>query len=616
MTDRNDETRGARRKPAPKPARADKPGGAPPARVAPAPLKPSPAPANPEARIDSAFHAALGHLSGGFSPIGLAEAWFDWAAHLATSPARAGAIARKAQEEARRLGGLALEMAVGQGQCAPCQRSLPQDRRFRHPGWQQWPFALYAESLLACERWWDEATRDVHGATKHHLDLLNFVGRQALDVVSPSNFPLTNPEVFRETLKTGGMNLVNGAALAFEDFQHMLRHQRPVGAEAYEPGETVAISPGKVVHRTELAEIIQYSPRTAKVRREPIVIVPAWIMKYYILDLRPENSLVRHLVEEGFTVFMVSWLNPRAADRGIGFDDYRRQGVMAAIAAATAITGADGVHAVGYCIGGTLLAITAAAMARDGDARLRTVTLLAAQTDFEEAGELRLFIDESQLSVLEDMMAESGVLQASRMAGTFNLLRSNDLIWSRMVARYLLGRRDPMGDVEAWSTDSTRMPARMHAEYLRRLYLDNDLAEGRFKVEGDTVALQDIRAPLFVVGTEWDHVAPWRSVYKIHQLTDTDVTFALTNGGHNQGILSQPGRSDRHYRLATHRDGSAHKDAERWLKETPEQPGSWWPAWFEWLGARSGPFVEPPPMGRAEAGFAAGTPAPGTYVRE
>jgi polyhydroxyalkanoate synthase subunit PhaC len=337
-------------------------------------------------------------------------------------------------------------------------------------------------------------------------------------------------------------------------------------------------------------------------------------MKYYVLDLSPTNSLVKHLVDRGFTVFMISWKNADREDSNVAFDDYRTEGVMAAIETAAAITKSAKVHGVGYCIGGTLLAATASAMARDEDDRLATLSLLAAQTDFEEAGELRLFVDESQLAILDDMMAEKGVLEASRMAGTFHLLRSNDLIWSRMIRRYFLGTEEEMSDIEAWSTDATRLPARMHSEYLRSFYLDNDFAEGRLNVSGHSVSLQDLKIPILAVGAEWDHVAPWRSVYKLNQLTNVEVTFALANGGHNQGIISPPGRPDRHFRIGTAPIGSTHVDADKWLDAHAPQNGSWWPSWLDWLDDHSGPLTIPPPLGNAKVGFAPQEAAPGTFV--
>jgi polyhydroxyalkanoate synthase len=385
-------------------------------------------------------------------------------------------------------------------------------------------------------------------------------------------------------------------------------------AKDFKVGETVATTPGKVVYRTDLAEVIQYAPATRCVRPEPVVIVPAWIMKYYILDLSPANSLVRFLTREGFTVFMISWKNPGVEGRNISFDDYRSSGVLAAIGAATSITGAKKVHAAGYCIGGTLLAITAAAMGRDGDDRLASLSLFAAQTDFTEAGELMLFIDESQIAFLEDMMWERGYLDARQMAGAFQLLRSNDLIWSRSIHEYLMGERSTPMDIMAWNADATRMPYRMHARYLRSLFLDNDLAEGRFKVDGRPVALPEIRLSSFVVGTERDHVAPWRSVYKFHLQTDADVTFVLTNGGHNAGILSEPGHPHRHFRMVLHEHGEPYVDPDTWLLEHEPRAGSWWPAWSAWLAGRSGTPAPPPPLGNAAVGFPPLEDAPGLYV--
>ena len=376
----------------------------------------------------------------------------------------------------------------------------------------------------------------------------------------------------------------------------------------------MATTPGKVVYRNRLIELIQYAPSTDEVHPEPILIVPAWIMKYYILDLGDDNSLVRYLTAQGFTVFMISWRNPSAEDRNLGMDDYLSLGVMDAIDAVDTIAGGQKIHAVGYCLGGTLLSIAAAAMARDKDDRLKSLTLLATQTDFTEAGELMLFINDSQLSFLEDLMWDQGYLDTKQMAGAFQLLRSNDLIWSRIVHDYLMGERTPMIDLMAWNADATRMPYRMHSEYLRHLFLKNDLAEGRYRVNNRPIAISDIRVPVFLVGTERDHVAPWHSVYKFNLLSDTDVTFVLTSGGHNAGIVSEPGHPRRHYRVRETSKDDAYTDPDRWMGETPPVTGSWWPALSNWLAEKSGKKTKPPRMGAEGEGYAPLCDAPGTYV--
>jgi polyhydroxyalkanoate synthase len=432
---------------------------------------------------------------------------------------------------------------------------------------------------------------------------------------APSNFPLTNPEILERTISTGGFNLVKGMQHFLEDWERAVSGKKPVGTERFVVGKDVAITPGKVVYRNGLIELIQYAPVTKNVRPEPILIVPAWIMKYYILDLSPQNSLVKYLTEQGFTVFMISWKNPGPEDRSLAMEDYRSSGILTALDVVSSIVPEQKIHAVGYCLGGTLLSITAAAMARDGDDRLASVTLLAAQTDFTEAGELMLFIDESQLSFLEDMMWEQGFLDSRQMAGAFEMLRSNDLIWSRMIHDYLLGERQVMTDLMAWNADATRMPYQMHSDYLRKLFLNNDLAEGRFVAGGEPVSLTDIRVPIFAVGTERDHVAPWRSTYKINLQTETEVTYLLTTGGHNVGIVSELGYAGpRSFRVRKHRPEDHYLDPDRFLIEARQKEGSWWPEWVSWLEEHSGTLTAPPPMGTGEAGLPVLGNAPGSYV--
>jgi polyhydroxyalkanoate synthase len=546
----------------------------------------------------------IARMTSGGLPLALTQAHADWAQHLLLSPDEQIEFVHKAARKWARFFPYSID------------QPLPQDKRFAGQAWQHWPFKAFYQNFLLTQQWWHNATTGIPGVSRHHDDIVSFLARQALDIVSPANFPFTNPEVIEKTAHQGGMNFVRGALNFWEDWQRIGGGDGPVGSEAFKVGRDVAVTPGKVIFRNRLIELIQYAPTTVEVYAEPILIVPAWIMKYYILDLSPENSLVHHLVGKGHTVFVISWKNPQEADRDLGMEDYRRLGIMAALDAVSATVPERQVHAVGYCLGGTLLAIAAAAMARDEDERLKSVTLFAAQSDFTEAGELTLFIDEDQVRFLEDMMAERGYLDSKQMAGAFQLLRSNDLIWSPMVRDYLMGDRRPMTDLMAWNADATRMPCRMHSEYLRRLYLNNDLAEGRFEVDGKPVSLRDIHVPLFAVSTIADHVAPWRSVSKIQMLTGADVTFVLSNGGHNAGIVNPPGHPNRHHQIATHKETESYVDLDAWLASAVHHEGSWWPCWLDWLERLSGTKSAPPPMGGIATAYAPLCDAPGTYVLE
>jgi polyhydroxyalkanoate synthase len=564
--------------------------------------------------LDRFFNASLARVTSGISPAALVKAYFDWCIHLAAAPGKRMQLVHKAQTKWMRFANYAAHQAFdgGAGEC--CIEPLPQDRRFDGEDWKLWPFNLISQSFLLTQQWWDNATTGVPGVSARHLRLVEFAGRQLLDMASPSNFIPTNPKVLKRTINTGGANLVQGAGNFALDVERRWRGQRPAGAENFTPGKQVAVTPGEVVFRNHLIELIQYKPATEKTRPEPVLIVPAWIMKYYILDLSPHNSLVRHLVSQGFTVFMISWKNPTEEDRDVTFGDYRRLGVLAALDVVNEICPGAGVHSVGYCLGGTLLMVTAASIARNGDDRLKTITLLAAQVDFEEPGELELFMNESQVQFLEDLMWAQGYLDTSQMAGAFHLLRSKDLIWSRVVQHYLLGEPEVMNDLAAWNSDATRMPAAMHTEYLRKLFVNNDLAEGRYEVDDTTVALTDVRSPIFALGTVTDHVAPWKSVYKVHRLTDTDVTFVLTSGGHNSGIVSEPGHPRRHYQVYTRRDLDYYIDPETWAQSAPRKEGSWWLEWVNWLGQRSGEPAGPPTLGAGARGYPPLGPAPGVYV--
>jgi polyhydroxyalkanoate synthase len=560
---------------------------------------------------DRLLHATMGKFTGGLSPAALSSAWLDWAMHLAISPSKQAEIVEMGVRQWERLGHLL--MHAQDGSCEHCIEPLPQDPRFRDPAWDQWPYSVVYQSFLLGQQWLSISMRGVRGVTRHHEQVMDYTTRQAMDYFSPSNFPFTNPEVMKIVQETNGENLARGFRNWQEDMERTILGSPPAGAENYVVGKNLAITPGKVVLRNELIELIQYTPATARVHAEPILMVPAWIMKYYILDLSPQNSLVKYLVDQGHTVFMISWKNPGPEDRNLAMDDYLRNGVMAAIDAVSKIVPKRRMHALGYCLGGTLLSIAAAAMARDGDKRLASMTLLAAQTDFTEPGELALFIDDSQVTFLEDQMWEKGYLDSTQMSGAFQLLRSVDLVWSSLVKQYLKGDRTPVNDLMSWNADGTRMPYRMHTQYLRSLFLQNDLATGRFKVWGKPVALPDIDVPIFCVGTVTDHVAPWKSVYKLHLLTHAELTFALTTGGHNVGVVNPPSpESKRRFKMRTRPRGGDYLDPEAFEQTVKEYPGSWWTAWEGWLSGKSSGKVAPP-----KPGGTAFTPideAPGKYV--
>ena len=565
--------------------------------------------------FDRLLHAALGRFSLSISPAGMALTYFDWALHLLSSPGKLAQLREKALRKAIRLGNYALRHGTDPDY-PPCILPLPQDRRFAGEAWRRWPFNLIYQGFLLNQQWWHSATTGIGGVSRHHEQMVSFASRQWLDMASPVNFVAANPDVLETTWRESGQNLVRGAINFAEDWERAMGGKPPIGAEAFEPGENIAVTKGAVIHRNRLMELIQYAPATEQVRAEPVLIVPAWIMKYYILDLSPANSLVKYLVERGHTVFMISWHNPNAEDRDLGMEDYLRLGVLDALDAVGAILPDAKINAVGYCLGGTLLAIAAAYLAREGRDILNAITLLAAQTDFTEPGELSIFIDEAELDFLEDIMWDQGYLDTKQMAGAFQMLRSNDLIWSRVVHEYLMGRRAPMTDLMAWNADATRMPYRMHSEYLRQLFLGNDLIEGRYRVGERAVLLGDIRAPIFAVATEADHVAPWRSVYKLSRLTDPDLTFVLTSGGHNAGIVSEPGHPRRHYRIACRPPGRPYVEPDLWMAMTEPREGSWWQDWAAWLEALSSGKAAPPGVGATEKGYPPLCPAPGTYVLE
>jgi polyhydroxyalkanoate synthase subunit PhaC len=557
--------------------------------------------------------AQLATVTGGLAPEPIIRAWWDWYLSLSSSPQTQAELARSACEKALDSWQFALSALRGSGEPA-----VAGDKRFADATWNQWPFNVYARSYKNWENWWREALDSATHADERSSQVLKFFGGQMIEAASPSHYLPTNPELLELTRVESGRNLIQGYRHWLEDVRRMLGREPVAGTEGFKVGRDVGVTPGKVVLRNELIELIQYSPQTPSVYAEPILITPAWIMKYYILDLSPRNSLVRYLVEQGHTVFMISWKNPVAADRNLGMDDYFRMGFCDALDAVATIVPNSRAHVVGYCIGGTLNIIGAAALLGKGDRRIASLSLFTSLADFSEPGEISVFIDPAQVAMLDAMMARKGVLEGPQMAAAFQLLRSYDLLWQPAVDTYVRGKRMQLNDLMSWNADATRMPWRMHTEYLRRLYLENDLVHGRFEVEGTRIDLRSIQVPVFSVGTETDHVAPWRAVYKTREYTGSpDFTFLLTSGGHNAGIVSGPQHPKRRYRMSTWRDATSIVSPEEWLAQSSITQGSWWPAWQQWLvDHSSGTRVPAPALGNPAEGYAATNDAPGEYVHQ
>ncbi|MTV36334.1 PHA/PHB synthase family protein [Duganella radicis] len=564
----------------------------------------APAPPHNRQVLDIFLRSQIARLTLGISPAAMWLAFQDWWQHLAVSP---GKCTELAGDGYRSLFDATPATVV------------EADGRFAGAGWRGWPFCHYVQGFKRLERLWEQATSEVAGVAPHHAQVVAFTARQLLDMWAPSNFLWTNPEVLRAAVESHGGSLIDGMLNWRND---LCRQWAPPGSvlseppgQRYVPGIDVACTPGEVIYRNDLIELLQYAPQTDKVCREPVLIVPSWIMKYYILDLSRHNSLVQYLVRHGHTVLMISWRNPGAQDRALGMEDYLWHGLFAALGQASQVSGGAPVHAAGYCLGGTLLSIAAAAIA-SGEypacVKLASLTLLAAQTDFSEPGELGLFIDDSELAFLDALMWDQGYLDGKQMAASFQLLHARDLVWSRMMREYLLGERSAPNDLLAWNADTTRLPFRMHSEYLHGLFLRNDLAEGRYLAGGKPVALSDIRTPMFVVATERDHVSPWQSVYKINLLCGAPIEFVLASGGHNAGIVSEPGHAHRSYRsLPARSPSSGYRSPQEWLDSAERSDGSWWRHWQQWLSRHSEQvLIGPPSMGQ---GRTLG-PAPGLYV--
>lgn len=561
-------------------------------------------------KIDSRIRSIIGKASQGLSPVQLLLAYTDWLAHLSISPARRVRLLQNFSEKLLRLSTFTAR-AITEKSENPPPKKYPY---FMNDLWRKVPFSVMAKGHSMAVEWLKEADTDLPGMGPFSKELVDFINGHALEVISPTNLPQTNPEVLKATWENKGQNLLEGIGNMQRDIQKkLLRDNRPEMGD-FKVGENLAITPGQVIYQNNLIELIQYTPTTETVAREPVLIVPAWIMKYYILDLVPEKSLVNYLVAQGKTVFMISWKNPDKDDRELDIDDYIKSGILDALNAVKTVVPKAKINATGYCIGGTLLAITAAYLAREQDDILNSITLLAAQTDFTEPGEIKLFLGASQLAFLDSMMWTDGYLEAASMGGAFKALRTQELVWNPAVERYYLGRETKPVALMAWNADGTRMPAAMHSRYLHELFVENRLASCKFLVEGKPVAIQDIRVPFFVVGTSADHVAPWKSVYKIHHMARSDITFLLTSGGHNAGIVSGPEHPHRRYQIKSQDPMAPYIDPDSWVESVESHSGSWWPAWNLWLDDQSSEQVAPPTMGAEGTDYEVLWPAPGKYV--
>ena len=501
---------------------------------------------------------------------------------------------------------------LGGGEVPPVVEPAPGDRRFRAEAWKQNEvFDFIKQSYLLTANAMQEMVGNLKGLDEKERDRVAFYTRQFADALAPTNFPLTNPDVLKATIASNGENLVKGLDNLLADIE---RGQGELSirqsADGFTIGENIATAPGKVVFRNNVMELLQYSPATDEVYQRPLLIFPPWINKFYIIDLRPENSFVRWLVGQGYTVFLVSWVNPDADMADAGFEEYMRGGIFAALEAVERATGVRDPNCVGYCIGGTLLAATLAFMSTKHDDRIHSATFWAAQTDFSEAGELSVFVDEAQLDALKQKMdSEGGVLPGSKMAGAFNMLRANDLIWSFVINNYLLGKQPMPFDLLYWNSDTTRMPEKLHLSYLRNCYKENALASGKMKLDGVKLDLSKVTVPVYLQSAREDHIAPATSVFKSVNLFGGPVRFIIAGSGHIAGVINPP--AAKKYQYWTNEDGA--KDIEAWKKGAKEHPGSWWPDWDKWLSKLSGPKV--PARQPGEGGLGALCDAPGTYVK-
>jgi polyhydroxyalkanoate synthase len=555
-----------------------------------------------------ATEAPLGHAD----PLNVGAAFMELTARMLADPAKLVRAQMSLWEDYMNLWQSTARRMMGE-EAEPVITHHETDRRFKDQAWEEnTVFDFIKQSYLLSSRWLQSTVREVEGLDEKTARKVDFYTRQFVDALSPTNFVVTNPEVLRATIETGGENLVRGLTNLLNDLERGEGRLRikMTDTEAFKVGENLATTPGKVIHQNELMQLIQYTPSTKEVYERPLLIVPPWINKYYVLDMREKNSFIRWAVGQGFTVFVISWVNPDEKLAEKTFEDYMRLGPLAALDVIAKATGEKDVNALGYCLGGTLLACTLAYTAAKKDQRIKNATFLTTMIDFAESGELSVFIDEEQLAVLERRMGEKGYLEGHEMATTFNMLRANDLIWSFVVNNYLLGKDPFPFDLLYWNGDSTRMPAAMHSFYLRAMYQENRLIEpGAITLADVPIDVTKIEIPAYVLSTREDHIAPWLSTYAATKLFKGPVRFVLTASGHIAGVVNPPAAEK--YCYWTNDKTPAEPD--KWLEGAEQTPGSWWVDWGKWLGERSGKMVPARKPGGGK--LKAIEDAPGSYVK-
>jgi polyhydroxyalkanoate synthase len=509
------------------------------------------------------------------------------------------------------LWGAAVKRMAGE-KAEPVVEPDPKDRRFKDPEWSTNQFFDFLkQAYLLTSKWAEHLVKNAEGLDPHTRQKADFYVRQIANAMAPSNFVLTNPELLRATLSSNAKNLVRGMHMLAEDIEagggHLKIRQTDPGT--YEVGRNLATTPGKVIYENDLMQLIQYAPTTKSVLKRPVLIVPPWINKYYILDLTPEKSFIKWCVDQGLTVFVISWVNPDARLALKSFEDYMREGPLAALDAIKQATGEDDVHAIGYCVGGTLLAITLAYMAARKDERIKSATMLAAQVDFTYAGDLKVFVDESQVAALERHMGEQGYLEGTNMATAFNLLRSNELVWPYVISNYLKGQPPTAFDLLYWNSDATRMPAANHSFYLRNCYLKNRLSKGEMALGGETIDLGNVTVPIYNFATREDHIAPAKSVFLGSKFFGGPVKFVLAGSGHIAGVINPPAQQKYQHWVG----GPPIGNLEVWLQKAEEGSGSWWPDWIGWIKEQDRTEVEARNPG--DGALKPIEDAPGRYVK-